>query len=78
MAYPWHVALLGKELEDASRWLLDELEAAGVVGEGDVREHDLFDAVLEGKKCSYTDVHFLYSAVKLLFCYTSLPLASTV
>ena len=43
------MALLGQQLEDTSRGLLDELEAARVVGEGDVREHDLFDAVLQEK-----------------------------
>ena len=47
------MALLGQQLEDTSRGLLDELEAARVVGEGDVREHDLFDAVLQEKNYNY-------------------------
>ena len=56
------MALLGQQLEDTSRGLLDELEAARVVGEGDVREHDLFDAVLKEKNYNTYHYKFLFSA----------------
>ena len=55
------MALLGQQLEDTSRGLLDELEAARVVGEGDVREHDLFDAVLQEKNYNTYSYKYLFS-----------------
>ena len=42
-----HVTLLGQQLEDAPRWLLDQLQADCVVREGEVREMDLFLLVLK-------------------------------
>jgi hypothetical protein len=41
------VALLRQQLEDAARRLLDELEAARVVRERDVRELNLLDTILK-------------------------------
>lgn len=50
LIYPRHMALLSKELQDAPWRLLDQLQAARVVGERNVRKLDFLLPILVNQK----------------------------